>query len=135
MIIFKKMFAEKILRFHEAMNRFSELLMRMPHLGDKIRNQIEENDNYRLKMTFGVIAQIGIVLFELLRKFLYVGFFVYLPYRIIAHFCPDSIQIPGINCAFVFKLAQKCGILINRKTGGAKMALLHGKTRTKDLME
>ena len=71
MIIFKKMFAEKILRFHEAMNRFSELLMRMPHLGDKIRNQIEENDNYRLKMTFGVIAQIGIVLFELLRKFLY----------------------------------------------------------------
>ena len=52
MIIFKKMFAEKILRFHEAMNRFSELLMRMPHLGDKIRNQIEENDNYRLKMTF-----------------------------------------------------------------------------------
>ena len=48
MIIFKKMFAEKILRFHEAMNRFSELLMRMPHLGDKIRNQIE-NDNYRLK--------------------------------------------------------------------------------------
>ena len=58
MIIFKKMFAEKILRFHEAMNRFSELLMRMPHLGDKIRNQIEENDNYRLKMTFGVIAQI-----------------------------------------------------------------------------
>ena len=69
MIIFKKMFAEKILRFHEAMNRFSELLMRMPHLGDKIRNQIEENDNYRLKMTFGVIAQIGIVLFELLRKF------------------------------------------------------------------
>ena len=54
---------------------------------------------------------------------------------IIAHFCPDSIQIPGINCAFVFKLAQKCGILINRKTGGAKMALLHGKTRTKDLME
>ena len=46
MIIFKKMFAEKILRFHEAMNRFSELLMRMPHLGDKIRNQIEENDNY-----------------------------------------------------------------------------------------
>ena len=62
MIIFKKMFAEKILRFHEAMNRFSELLMRMPHLGDKIRNQIEENDNYRLKMTFGVIAQIGIVL-------------------------------------------------------------------------
>ena len=70
MIIFKKMFAEKILRFHEAMNRFSELLMRMPHLGDKIRNQIEENDNYRLKMTFGVIAQIGIVLFELLRTFL-----------------------------------------------------------------
>ncbi|MBD9241312.1 MAG: hypothetical protein EGQ64_03275 [Ruminococcaceae bacterium] len=68
MIIFKKMFAEKILRFHEAMNRFSELLMRMPHLGDKIRNQIEENDNYRLKMTFGVIAQIGIVLFELLQS-------------------------------------------------------------------
>ena len=60
MIIFKKMFAEKILRFHEAMNRFSELLMRMPHLGDKIRNQIEENDNYRLKMTFGVIAQIAL---------------------------------------------------------------------------
>lgn len=103
MIIFKKMFAEKILRFHEAMNRFSELLMRMPHLGDKIRNQIEENDNYRLKMTFGVIAQIGIVLFELLRKFLYVGFFVYLPYRIIAHFCPaHCITQRADNDIFVF---------------------------------
>ena len=45
MIIFKKMFAEKILRFHEAINRFSVLLMSMPHLGDKIINQIEENDN------------------------------------------------------------------------------------------
>ena len=43
MIIFKKMFAEKILRFHEAMNRFSELLMRMPHLGDKIRKQIKDD--------------------------------------------------------------------------------------------
>ena len=102
MIIFKKMFAEKILRFHEAMNRFSELLMRMPHLGDKIRNQIEENDNYRLKMTFGVIAQIGIVLFELLRKFLYVGFFVYLPYRIIAHFCPLIASHRELTMIFLF---------------------------------
>lgn len=107
MIIFKKMFAEKILRFHEAMNRFSELLMRMPHLGDKIRNQIEENDNYRLKMTFGVIAQIGIVLFELLRKFLYVGFFVYLPYRIIAHFCPLIASHRELTRYFCFLCFQQ----------------------------
>ena len=114
MIIFKKMFAEKILRFHEAMNRFSELLMRMPHLGDKIRNQIEENDNYRLKMTFGVIAQIGIVLFELLRKFLYVGFFVYLPYRIIAHFCPLIASHRELTMVFLFfMLSTICGSLAN----------------------
>ena len=114
MIIFKKMFAEKILRFHEAMNRFSELLMRMPHLGDKIRNQIEENDNYRLKMTFGVIAQIGIVLFELLRKFLYVGFFVYLPYRIIAHFCPLIASHRELTMIFLFfMLSTICGSLAN----------------------
>ena len=65
MIIFKKMFAEKILRFHEAMNRFSELLMRMPHLGDKIKNPTYKNLRKSSNKTMPIWAITPNVIFNL----------------------------------------------------------------------
>ena len=67
MIIVKKMFAEKILRYMEMMNRFLLVLYRIPNLGDKLHEQIVDNNNRKLKTTFGVTAQIGVVLLEFLR--------------------------------------------------------------------
>ena len=40
MEIFKKMFAEKILSFHEGTNRSLEILTKMPLVGEYISNQV-----------------------------------------------------------------------------------------------
>ena len=48
MEIFKKMFAEKILSFHEGTNRSLEILTKMPLVGEYISNQVihKRNSNH-----------------------------------------------------------------------------------------
>ena len=45
MEIFKKMFAEKILSFHEGTNRSLEILTKMPLVGEYISNQVIHKRN------------------------------------------------------------------------------------------
>lgn len=114
MMIFKKMFAEKILKFHEGMNRFLALLIRIPGLGKVIEHQAVEKNNIKLKTAIGAAAQVGTVLFEFLRKFLYVGVFIYIPYLVIAHFCPLIAAHRELTLIFLFfMLSTVCGSLAN----------------------
>lgn len=114
MRILNKMFAEKILRYMEIMNRFLLILYRIPNLGDKLHQQIVEENNRKLKTTFGVIAQIGVVLVEFLRKYIYVLVFMYVPYRIIAGMCPlvaGDQQAAMVYMFFI--LSTLCGTIVN----------------------
>lgn len=114
MIIVKKMFAEKILRYMEMMNRFLLVLYRIPNLGDKLHEQIVDNNNRKLKTTFGVIAQIGIVLLEFLRKYIYVLIFMYVPYRLIARMCPLIASHQQTTMIYMFfMLSTICGSIAN----------------------
>lgn len=114
MIILKKMFAEKILRFHEGMNRFLALLIKLPGIGRAIESQVMDKNNTKLKMTIGVAAQAGTILIEFLRKFLYVGAFIYVPYLVIAHFCPLIASHKELTLIFLFfMLSTVCGSLAN----------------------
>lgn len=114
MIILKKMFAEKILRFHEGTNKCLRLLMKMPGIGSHITEQIFDKDNSKVRMAIGIAAQIGTVLVEFARKFAYVGVFMYLPYLLMAALCPLIASHQELAMIYLFfMLSTLCGSLAN----------------------
>jgi hypothetical protein len=114
MIILNKMFAEKVLSYMENMNRFLELLYKLPNVGEKLRIQVVENNNRKLKNVFGVIAQLGVIIAEFLRKLVYVLIFMYIPYRLIAHFCPlIAVHQQNTIIYMFFILSTLCGSFAN----------------------
>lgn len=114
MIIVNKMFADKILRYVETMNRFLLMLYKLPGIGEKLYQQIVDNNNRKLKTTFGVLAQIGIVLFEFMRKYVYVLLFMYVPFRLIARVCPMvAIHQETTIVYMFFMLSAVCGSIAN----------------------
>ena len=68
MEIFKKMFAEKILSFHEGTNRSLEILTKMPLVGEYISNQVIHKRNSKMRMTIGVMAVLVRMMCSLLRN-------------------------------------------------------------------
>ena len=114
MIFFKKMFAEKILRFHEGTNRFLRMLMKIPVLGNLISTQIFDKKNNGVRTAVGVVAQLGVTLYEFLRKYMYVLVFIYLPFLIIADICPLIGLHQELTIIFMFFfLSTLCGSLAN----------------------
>lgn len=88
MEIFKKMFAEKILSFHEGTNRSLEILTKMPLVGEYISNQVIHKRNSKMRMTIGVMAVLVRMIVQFIKKYLYVAVFIYLPYLFMAQFNP-----------------------------------------------
>ncbi len=114
MIILEKMFAEKILRYMEMMNRFLLYLYRIPNLGEKLRTEIVDNNNRKLKTAFGVTAQIGVVITEFLRKYIYVLIFMYIPYMLISRICPlVASNRQTVMVYMFFVLSTVCGSIAN----------------------
>lgn len=114
MRFFRKMFAEKILRFHEGTNRFLRLLMRVPFLGEHISTQIFDKDNHRVRNAIGVMAQIGVCLYEFIRKFIYVFVFMYVPFLIISKICPlVALHQERAIIFMFFILSTVCGGIVN----------------------
>lgn len=114
MRFFRKMFAEKILRFHEGTNRFLRLLMKVPMLGKHISTQIFDKDNHRIRDAIGVMAQIGVFLYEFSRKFVYVFLFMYVPFLIISKMCPLVALHQERTIIFMFFiLSTLCGSIVN----------------------
>ena len=71
MEIFKKMFAEKILSFHEGTNRSLEILTKMPLVGEYISNQVIHKRNSKMRMTIGVMAVLVRMIVQFIKKYLY----------------------------------------------------------------
>lgn len=114
MIIFRKMFAEKILGFHEGTNRCLRLLGRMPGMGNRLGEQIYDQKNAKLRAVVGAFAQLGAVCLEFLRKLVYVAVFMYLPYRMMAGFYPMIAAHQERAMIYLFFiLSTVCGSLAN----------------------
>ena len=86
MIIYNKMFAEKILAHVEHTNRFLLMLYKVPGIGENLYQKIVFEDNRKLKDNLGRAAEVFLILLEFLRKYIYVLLFMYVPYRIISVF-------------------------------------------------
>ena len=111
-MIIKKMFTGRILLFFETMNQFVRMLTHLPAIGEIINRQVVEKNNYKLSIVFGVIAQIGRILYEFIGKVLYVFVFMYIPYKFIAQFYPYvklSVQITHSRIFFGIFLYRRLG--------------------------
>ena len=114
MEIFKKMFAEKILSFHEGTNRSLEILTKMPLVGEYISNQVIHKRNSKMRMTIGVMAVLVRMIVQFIKKYLYVAVFIYLPYLFMAKFNPLIRDHKESAVLFMFfMLSTICGSLAN----------------------
>lgn len=87
MKLFKKLFAEKLLRFYEGTNAGIRYMGMIPG----IKNHIKEEtfaENSKARFAVGIFAQLFMVLWEFIKKLLYVFALIYIPYRIISFECP-----------------------------------------------
>ena len=114
MIFFNKMFADKRLLFYEGANRFLSFLIKLPLIGALIEKQVVEKNNKVLHTILGIVSQLAVIIFEFLRKFLYVLIFMYIPYRLIGSVCPLIASHKEETFVFMFfMLSTVCGSLSN----------------------
>ena len=114
MIIYNKMFAEKILAHVEHTNRFLLMLYKVPGIGENLYQKIVFEDNRKLKDNLGRAAEVFLILLEFLRKYIYVLLFMYVPYRIIGHFCPLVASHQETTMVYLFfMLSSLCGSIAN----------------------
>ena len=114
MIIYNKMFAEKILAHVEHTNRFLLMLYKVPGIGENLYQKIVFEDNRKLKENLGRAAEVFLILLEFLRKYIYVLLFMYVPYRIIGHFCPLVASHQETTMVYLFfMLSSLCGSIAN----------------------
>lgn len=114
MDVLNKMFAERRLHFHEAMNKGTGLLVRVPGIGDKVREQVVEKNNGRLRYAIG-IGSAGVSLFkEFLKRFLYVMMFIHIPYQFMARICPLINTNKELTMVYLFfVMSTICGSIAN----------------------
>ncbi len=114
MIVIKRLFANRILKYHENTEKLLLLLDYIPWLGGFLENQIVLKGNDVLKHCVGVIAQLISLLWEFLKKFLFVATFVWLPYRLLANDCPLIAEKRTVTLIFLFfMVCTVCGTLVN----------------------
>ena len=76
MRLFRKLFAEKILRFYEGTNAGIRYISNAPLIGRCVKeNTFAENSKARLFV--GIMAQLFMVLWEFIKKFAYVFILIY----------------------------------------------------------
>lgn len=88
MKLFRKLFAEKILRFMEGTNAAVIFVKKLPFIGSHIKEETFSKEKSKPRMALGIIAQILVVIWEFLKKLIYAVIFLYIPYNIISYFCP-----------------------------------------------
>ena len=113
MKLFKKLFAEKLLRFYEGTNAGIRYISSAPVL----KNQIKEEtfaEGSRARLAVGIAAQFFMILWEFIKKFMYVFVLIYIPYRIISIECPLIRANQEITIIYMFiMLSIICGSLSN----------------------
>lgn len=117
MEIFRKMFAEKILKFHEGTNKAIKVMMKLPIVGSHITNDIFSQKKSGFRTFLGIVAQIVVLIYEFLLKLAYVAVFVYLPYIYISSKCPLVALHKETAIIYMFViLSTICGSLANNTT-------------------
>lgn len=114
MEIFRKMFAEKILSFHEGTNRSLKILMGLPLIGSHISGGVFRRKNSKIRTAVGIAAMLGRMIVQFIKKYLYVAFCIYVPYLLMAQVCPliKSNQESAVLFLF-FMLSTVCGSFAN----------------------
>lgn len=87
MKLFRKLFAEKILRYYEGTEGGIRLIKSLP----LVKKHLKEDafgEKSKGRMAVGIVSQIFMMLWEFIRKFLYVLLFMFIPYMIMALFFP-----------------------------------------------
>lgn len=102
MKLFRRLFAEKILQFHEGTNKVFRMLMNIPVIKDRLKKDIFDKEQSHLRTALGILGQIFVMLFEFIRKFVYVVVFMYIPYRLISHICPLVASHQELTMIYMF---------------------------------
>lgn len=114
MEIFNRMFAEKILLFHEGTNRWIRILMGLPVIGSHVSEKIFDKEQSRVRMAIGTVAQIVRMLGEFILKFIYVTVFLYIPYILLAKMYPLIASHQELTMIYMFVMFSViCGSLAN----------------------
>ncbi len=114
MEIFRKMFAEKILKFHEGTNKAIKLMMKMPVIGAHITDDIFSVRKSGFRTFLGIVAQIVVLVYEFLLKLIYFATFIYVPYLYISLKCPLVALHKEQAIIYLFViLSTICGSIVN----------------------
>ena len=113
MKLFKKLFAEKLLRFYEGTNAGIRYISSAPVLKNHIKEETFAEGS-RARLAVGIAAQFFMILWEFIKKFMYVFVLIYIPYRIISIECPLIRANQEITIIYMFiMLSIICGSLSN----------------------
>lgn len=114
MIIIKRLFAEKILAYHENTERLLSVLYSMPGLGESLKRCVAASKSGRVKHIFGVLAQIFVIMWEIIKKTLFVVAFMWLPYRLFSKEFPLISEQRTLVIVFLFFIiCIICGSVTN----------------------
>ncbi len=116
MEIFRKLFAEKILKFHEGTNRMIQLMLKIPVFEQRCSETIFTEDKTKLRTALGVLAQIFVLLYEFIKKYIYVALFMYIPYMLIAQVRPLVAMNQERTLLFMFFILTTIGGSIANNT-------------------
>lgn len=113
MRLFKKLFAEKLLRFYEGTNAGIRYISNVPFLKNHIKEETFA-ENSKARLAVGIIAQMLLILWEFIKKFMYVFVLIYIPYRLISLECPLIRMNQELTIIYMFiMLSVICGSLSN----------------------
>ena len=113
MKLFKKLFAEKLLRFYEGTNAGIRYISSAPVLKNHIKEETFAEGS-RARLAVGIAAQFFMILWEFIKKFMYVFVLIYIPYRIISIECPLIRANQELTIIYMFiMLSIICGSLSN----------------------
>lgn len=110
----RKMFAEKTLSFYEDINRVLQFMMKIPGFGKYFEGRTFSNSHSKARMLFGIFAFIWQFFLQFVKKYIYVAVFMYVPYMLIAYFCPIIRNNQEDTMLFLFfVLTTVCGSIAN----------------------
>lgn len=113
MKLFRKLFAEKILRYYEGTEAGIKIIKKLPILKKLVKEE-SFGEKSKSRAFIGALTQAFMLAWEFIRKFLYVVLLIYGPYIILAHFFPLIRIHQDISIIYLFiMLSTICGSLAN----------------------
>lgn len=115
-VLIRRLLADYILRFKELTNKLLCAIYKIPKAGSFVNDQVVKQGNKALKLALGIVAQIGLLAWEIIKRILFAEVFVYLPYVIIAGNCPLVRDKKGAALIYMFiVICTVCGTLVNNR--------------------